>query len=178
MIPFHGKLVPHTASPASPAKRVTVRVERNGRDAIIVYDVTGDIGAIALPAPAQPARRDALWKATCFELFVRALDADGYLEWNFAPSGEWAAYAFDGYRAGMRDADVVAPVIAVEAADDRLRVTVKPALGDGPLQAGLSAVIRDVAGNTSYWALAHPPGKADFHHADCFAAELAPSPRA
>jgi hypothetical protein len=39
---------------------------------------------------------------------------------------------------------------------------------------GLSAVIEDKAGGKSYWALAHPPGKADFHHADSFARELPP----
>lgn len=173
---FHAELIPHASSPVSPARHIAVHVERNGGDATIIYDVTGNLGAIALPAPSRATRRDELWKATCFELFVRAPGADAYREWNFAPSGEWAAYAFDSYRAGMRDADVVAPVVAVEAVDDQLRVTVKVALGDGPLQAGLSAVIRDVTGDTSYWALAHPPGKADFHHADCFAAELAPSP--
>ena len=29
-------------------------------------------------------------------------------------------------------------------------------------------------GGISYWALAHPPGKPDFHHADGFALELSP----
>jgi hypothetical protein len=37
---------------------------------------------------------------------------------------------------------------------------------------GLAAVIEERDGSKSYWALAHPPGKADFHHADCFAHEL------
>ena len=37
---------------------------------------------------------------------------------------------------------------------------------------GLSAVIEETSGRKSYWALAHPPGKADFHHSDCFALEL------
>jgi hypothetical protein len=37
---------------------------------------------------------------------------------------------------------------------------------------GLSAVIEDSSGAKSYWALAHPPGKPDFHHPDCFAHEL------
>jgi hypothetical protein len=36
----------------------------------------------------------------------------------------------------------------------------------------LSAVIETLDGAKSYWALAHPPGKPDFHHADCFAIEL------
>jgi hypothetical protein len=37
---------------------------------------------------------------------------------------------------------------------------------------GLAAVIEETSGRKSYWALAHPPGKADFHHSDGFAYEL------
>ena len=37
---------------------------------------------------------------------------------------------------------------------------------------GVSAVIEETSGSLSYWALAHPAGKADFHHSDCFAHEL------
>ena len=40
---------------------------------------------------------------------------------------------------------------------------------------GLSAVIEDANGDISYWALAHPPGKPDFHHADGFACEFSPA---
>jgi hypothetical protein len=43
---------------------------------------------------------------------------------------------------------------------------------DAPWRLGLSAVIEDTRGSLSYWALAHPPGKPDFHHADGFALEL------
>jgi hypothetical protein len=39
---------------------------------------------------------------------------------------------------------------------------------------GLSAVIEETNGLKSYWALAHPPGKPDFHHKDCFAHTLPP----
>lgn len=41
-----------------------------------------------------------------------------------------------------------------------------------PLRLGLSAVIEEKGGRKSYWALAHPPGKADFHHPDSFVCEL------
>ena len=37
---------------------------------------------------------------------------------------------------------------------------------------GLAAVIEETNGRRSYWALAHPPGKPDFHHADGFALEV------
>jgi hypothetical protein len=43
---------------------------------------------------------------------------------------------------------------------------------DEPWCLGLSAVIEERNGRISYWALAHPPGKPDFHHPDCFALEL------
>jgi hypothetical protein len=33
-------------------------------------------------------------------------------------------------------------------------------------------VIEETSGGKSYWALAHPPGKPDFHHADGFVYEL------
>lgn len=42
-----------------------------------------------------------------------------------------------------------------------------------PWHLGLSAVIEERNGAISYWALAHSPGKPDFHHPDCFALKLA-----
>ena len=48
-----------------------------------------------MPPPAEPARVDGLWQATCFEMFLKHDDDDAYREWNFAPSGEWAAYDFE-----------------------------------------------------------------------------------
>jgi hypothetical protein len=43
---------------------------------------------------------------------------------------------------------------------------------NAPWSLGLSAVIEETSGRRSYWALAHPPGDADFHHSDCFVLEL------
>jgi hypothetical protein len=40
------------------------------------------------------------------------------------------------------------------------------------LRLGLSAVIEDIDGRLSYWALKHPPGKPDFHHPDSFALDV------
>jgi hypothetical protein len=47
---------------------------------------------------------------------------------------------------------------------------------DAPWQLNLSAVIEEKSGRKSYWALAHPPGKADFHHPDCFTHQLRAAP--
>jgi hypothetical protein len=43
---------------------------------------------------------------------------------------------------------------------------------DGSWRIGLAAVIEETSGHKSYWALAHPPGRADFHHSDSFVLEF------
>jgi hypothetical protein len=50
--------------------------------------------------------------------------------------------------------------------------------GDVPWRMGISAVIEEKNGNISYWALAHPKGKPDFHHRDCFTLQIEASDRA
>ena len=141
----------------------------------VEYLVQGNIEELKLPAATLPERRDNLWRATCFELFV-ALDDGGYAEFNFSPSTCWAAYRFDDYRSGMRDIDGVRPVVDVIATDPRLAVAVRLDLGglvlDLERRVGLSAVIEQVDGNKSWWALVHPSDEPDFHHRDCFALQL------
>lgn len=140
------------------------------------YGVTANPAAIVLPGAAS-GRADGLWQHTCFEAFIR--DGAGYCEFNFAPNGQWAAYRFDGYRAGMRPLDIAAPEIAFEAEEEGFAVTVNLALpflaGAAVWRMGLTAVIEEAAG-FSYWALLHPPGKPDFHHADAFTLDLETTP--
>jgi hypothetical protein len=100
----------------------------------------------------------------------------GYLEFNFSPSTEWAAYRFSGYREGMAELDVTPPRISVTRTEHRLELTAEIELPDDVTRIGLSAVVEELGGTKSYWALRHPPGdKPDFHHADCFALELPPA---
>jgi hypothetical protein len=83
----------------------------------------------------------------------------------------------------MRDAEGIASHIEVESSSERytLRAAVElnglsvPSPRDPlgvPWRLGLSAMLEDTQARKSYWALKHPPGKPDFHHADCFALEL------
>ena len=171
----------HPASPAPPI-RIEVDVTRPApRRLALRYAITGDLAQIRLPEPAPPHRADGLWQHTCLELFLRAAAEAGYLEFNFAPSGEWAAYRFSDYRAGMAPLDAVEPQIASAGEGDGYVMTAEldldGALGllaDLPWQIGLTAVIETVDGRKSYWAAAHPPGAPDFHHRDCFALEVPP----
>lgn len=163
---------PDGAAPAVTA--LDVEIARTPGLLALVYRVAGRIDGVAWPAPAAPARADELWKHTCFEAFIAA--AAGYYEFNFSPSGRWAFYRFDSYRAGMRNAEMAPPRIALSAGADELelRVTFAPP-ADALGRLALTAVIEAADGGKSYWALKHPPGQPDFHHADGFALDL-PSP--
>ena len=127
-----------------------------------------------------PARSDELWQQTCFEAFVGTAAGAAYYEFNFAPSTQWAAYRFSGYRSGMRVAtEISAPMIEVQSAPDRYTLQAALSLDalsglprDVAWRLGLAAITEDTRGGKSYWALAHPPGKPDFHHFDGFAHEL------
>jgi hypothetical protein len=178
------------------------------------YIVSAPVAALRLPPAAPPERTDRLWDATCFELFLLRPDG-GYFEFNFSPSGQWAAYRFEAHRSGMRPLDVARPTVLTAdpaqfassmsvrlvelgiepelarrmAADgagtvagaDANQFALSAVLEDPSLAAqasarmGLSAVIEEVDGTRSYWALAHPPGDPDFHHPACFGIELPPA---
>jgi hypothetical protein len=112
----------HPASAAPPGIAVAVRrlpADEPRRPLRLRYEVAGDAASLRWPAPlgaAPPAPEDGLWRGTCFEAFLAAPEAagTGYVEYNFAPSGAWACYRFDGYRAGMRPQPcAVPPRIAV-----------------------------------------------------------------
>ncbi|HMI20877.1 MAG TPA: DOMON-like domain-containing protein [Sphingomonas sp.] len=167
-------LRPHPDSP-SPVTRIEVEMLREAPDLLtLIYSIFGDLEGVSFPPAQASARTDDLWKHTCFEVFLGA--EQGYCEYNFSPSSQWAAYRFDGHRAGMRDAPTADPSIEWRTDDGGgvLSVTLRlPPDVTGWL--GLSAIIEDTNGNRSFWALAHPAGAPDFHHAACFAAELPPA---
>src|SRR5215469_1924096 len=149
---------------------------------LVRYRVTGALEHVIWPRPVPSARTDALWQHTCFEVFLAAPPDKAYLEFNFAPSTEWAAYSFDGYRDGMRIASgFEAPAIELRhgATEFKLNAVLDwDGLPEGRVwQLGLSAVIEETNGRRSYWALGHGAAKPDFHHADAFALELPAQPQ-
>jgi len=180
---MHKLLRPHPDSLGLAAARVEVTVTRPRADRLVLsYVVTGKISDIRLPPTVPAARADGLWQHTCFEAFVRAASGPSYYEFNFAPSTEWAAYRFDSYRNGMGAAEIGAPAIEGRSNPDSYTLQASLELDRLPdlsreasWRLGLSALIEDQNGRMSYWALAHPPGKPDFHHADSFALEFSPA---
>lgn len=172
-------LRPHPDAPPLAVRAVEARLwsPDDPTSLSIDYRVVGT-SRLLLPEPAAPGRADALWKATCFELFARAPGRDSYFEFNFSPSGRWAAYAFDSHRAGMRDHALRSlPLIETERGEDSfvLRADVDlVGLPSSRLRSGVSAILEEEGGHRSFWALAHPPGEPDFHHPDCFVLDLPP----
>lgn len=135
------------------------------------YDVLGAIDKLLIPGAKAPEEAEGLWKHTCFEAFVAVVEEPPYHEFNFSPSGQWAAYAFDDYRTPKDWRVQYPPALSYVRTEERLSVEV--ILSDRDLPAnplnqtyrlGLSAVIETKEGELSYWALCHPDGKPDFHH--------------
>ena len=152
------------------------------------YELRGDPRRIRIPPASTVGRSDGLWRHTCFEAFVRIDDAPWYLELNFSPSGQWAAYRLEGYRDGMGPLELEEPPRIVVSREEpaepaghrpcllELDALVRLPLLSGSrgrgLRLGLCAVVEDDAGGLSYWALHHAPGRPDFHHPHAFALEL------
>ncbi|HTT83009.1 MAG TPA: DOMON-like domain-containing protein [Rhizomicrobium sp.] len=173
-------LLLHPDSRCEAIESIEAEVTRSSPGSLVVrYFVTGEIRSVRLPLPSGAARVDGLWRHTCFELFLRVGGEDAYCEFNFAPSLQWAAHAFDGYRSRMRTLEIRAPRIEMrqDARVFELQAEVNLAgMPDADSRAdwrlGLSAVIEEKNCNISYFALAHVPGKPDFHHADGFALSI------
>jgi hypothetical protein len=165
-------LAPHPDFPTDAVSAVEVEVARTGPDTLaLVYRVSGRIAALRIPSRTRPARTDELWRGTCFEAFVRPGSGEAYCEFNFAPSTQWAAYSFTGCRAGMAALDIAPPRIRFRASDTLAELHAElPAAGPGRL--ALTAVIEAADGSKSYWSLAHPQVRPDFHHAAGFTLEL------
>ncbi len=164
------KLVPHLDNPPAGVISIQASVWREGDRWHFRYLLDGP-PQLVLPDPAQPGRADGLWQATCFEAFV----SDGeqaYFEFNFSPSGQWAAYVFESPRQGMRNAEAAVEVW-LEGGEDWIAVEAAVSADlaqNSPL--GLAAVIDEQDAYKSYWALAHPDGRPDFHAPSCFIARL------
>lgn len=177
-------LTPHPDTPCAAVTRIEVNLARAAPGGLALrFLVTGDIAGVRWPEPAERARADDLWKHSCFEAFLKPAGDEAYYEINLSPSNRWAGYRFDRYREGMASPEGLALAHLTRRASASLfeLVATLELAGqtdltvDHAVRLGLSAVIEELDGRKSYWALAHAPGKPDFHHPDAFAAILEPA---
>lgn len=174
-------LLAHPNTPNAAVRRIAACAELARPDLLrLRYVLEASPEHVRVPPPAADAgRADKLWAHTCFEAFVGNPQLPGYLELNFSPSGEWAAYRFAAYRKGMVPAELDAePRLALSRSGQRLelvaevRLSGTEAAGTPCLRVALATVVEDQEGGLSYWALRHPPGRPDFHHPEGFSLAL------
>lgn len=159
---------------------VVATVCRRSERLVFRLTVTGMAHVLPADQATNPERRDGLWRQTCAELFVGAVGAPGYLEWNLSPTGHWNLYRFDGYREGGRPEPAIvdaAPHVTRQTGQLAVEATLPLApvrLADLALEVGVSAVIAEKGGALSHWALHHPAERPDFHDRRGFVLRLDP----
>jgi hypothetical protein len=171
---------PSTRTDAVRAIEVLVRRSASA-ELRMTYRLEGDMSRICLPSPVAPRLATELWRHTCFEAFIAVEGQPAYHEFNFAPSGEWTVYAFNGYRNGGPVSDeTMRPEIAVSSTGGRFEMDAVVRLellsavhARARLRVGLSAIV-ETSDGLSYWALRHPAGKPDFHDANGFVLLIEP----
>ena len=169
--------------PAHPPLKVTAVAARVlGRDDFwlrLRWRVDG-AQALVVPPFAGKGRADELWQTTCFELFLMPGDGPPYCEFNLSPSERWAAYDFAAYREGMAERPVEREPQGTMRLGSSFAIfdaaVPLSALPDRDCRMNLTAVIEEQGGVKSYWALAHPAERPDFHDPACFVATL-PAPK-
>ncbi len=183
-IQYTAVLTRHPETYSGAAHEIEARASWTNAGALVLhYALRGDLVRLRIPPPRSPGRADGLWRHTCFEAFISAKPGPPYYEFNFSPSAEWAAYYFRDYRdSAPFPNEIVPPSVIARRGDDFLDLDATIHLHRLPIVAqngcvriGLSAIIEEENGRLSYWALKHPPGRPDFHHADGFALEIEPT---
>lgn len=178
-------LQPFDPAAAAPDLRLEGRLARLGDQLRVTYQLSGDLPAVVLPPPVAgpPARADALWQHTCFELFLAAEGEAPYWEVNLAPNGAWNFYRLASTRQGLTpvpDRDALPFTVTSGAGlleltvDLRLPRELALACRQHALRLGVTAVIERHDGELSYWALAHGGPEADFHRREDFRLRLEP----
>ncbi len=171
-------LCPHSSISTDAARAIRVSVDTGiGDKLVLAFRLSADTTALRIPPPLPAGPADGLWRQTCFEAFAAIATDDAYREFNFSPSGQWAAYAFSAYRVPAPNAAVLpAPQLAIARYAHCLALTVSlpaaalpPRAPGATLRLGLATVVETSDGALAYWALAHPGERPDFHHRDSFA---------
>lgn len=175
------KLVPFIESDYVKQFNLEANIEREDSQLVGSFRLNGPLDHIIVPTKvADAARKDGLWKNTCFEFFMRPTQTSAYLEVNLSPSGEWNVYEFDDYRKGMRESKIVKSVkVDTNFHDGCLNVSWSLKFDKDVLNkkergylVGITAVLEHRSGEKSYWALKHCDENPDFHNAESFSTEI------
>jgi len=171
---------PDTPCPAIRHFGIEVDAARLPAALVIVYRIAGDTSRLRLPPSGFARRSDGLWQHSCFEAFLRVGPGASYHEFNFTPSGDWAAYRFGRPRSERSVPDMPAPSMERRDFPDGYEMSATVPIAALPelakareIEAGIAAVIEADDGKLSYWALTHTGAKPDFHDPSSFLLKVA-----
>jgi len=143
----------------------------------INFTLVGNIASLNLPAPKETTHRvEGLFHHTCLEIFLKR--ESRYIEYNFAFSGDWCIFLFDGYRKSISpDITLDSSFFSVKHISNsnseanfnvRIYLSKLGILGTGETRLGISSIIEHPQCQLSYWALTHVGEKPDFHNEQSF----------
>jgi hypothetical protein len=127
-------------------------------------NIDGDLGDLSFMGAESSLRekKEGLWNHTCFEIFVKDSSSTRYLEWNFAPSGDWWCMMFSDYRQRMEvDSKLSPQSLHWKRSEGLTGSFVIPFVFDN-IKIGICCVVETEKEKT-YWALKHSKNKPDFH---------------
>jgi hypothetical protein len=162
-----------------PSIAITGNLDRRENLLAIDYSLVGNLENLSIPKPTQtPTRKHELWQETCLEFFLGVKNSPHYWEFNLSTTGDWNIYRFQDYRQGMEEEKKFSSLpFDVEKQADRLLLKLEFDLNkivpeDKSLEISITAVVKQIDGEITYWALTHCGEKADFHRRDSFAIEI------
>jgi hypothetical protein len=168
-------LIPFRSSDLPCSVGIAGTVSRMGGSFTVCYTLTDPHRTVPVPSLSdRPERKDKLWEDICFELFLAPVGVDAYHEFNLAPSGDWNVYAFESYRRGMQKEKSFGslPFFCEKGPSKfflRIDLDASPLIrAAGLADIGIAAVLKDRRGRVSFWALAHPHDRPDFHRREGF----------
>jgi hypothetical protein len=173
-------LIPFPAS-NRPSISITGKISLQNNIVALHYSLEGKTEDILFPSISpHPARRDELWKSTCFEFFLAIKDQPEYWEFNLSPSGDWNVYHMAAYRRVNFKEEMLIQQLPFQLQSEvgvfqlKVLVDLNPILEpDQFFELGITAVVQTANGHETYWALAHPASVPDFHLRESFILELA-----
>lgn len=170
-------LQPFGSTKPVPDLKIAGNIARDANQLSITYTLNGHLKEVLIAPPSEvPARKQELWKDTCFEFFVGIQDSERYWEFNLSSAGHWNVYRFDAYRQGMLEETAFTTLpFSVHNQSDSLALALNVDLDKivtAPLEIAIATVIKHRDGDLTYWALTHQGAEADFHLRDSFIIDL------
>ncbi len=138
-----------------------------GKKLTLTFTVKGALENYIFPKEEPIKRKNELWKATCFELFLANANKDEYYELNLSPSLAWNFYCLEHYRAEVKEVvSLVEPTITVSRGQGRYEISF--GLEGLDLKqfdsCNLTAILLTQEGERTFWSLEVMEDSPDFHN--------------